>query len=213
MPVITLRGQTGSGASDIGHEVARLIKGDYVDRQVIAEVAELLRRPKEQVEDKERSSPDLFKRIMDPLRRVLARSGRIESAYSRTWEEPLDDHEYINALESVVRDLSTEENIVMVGRGTQFILRNNRAVLHVLIVAPLEERLNRVMKDLDAPREEALRYIEENDAGRRSFVQKFFQADMEDPQHYDLVLNTRYLDSHSVARLIVAAAAEKDPWR
>ena len=39
MPVITIRGLTGSGASDIGRQVARLIKGDYVDRQVIAEVA------------------------------------------------------------------------------------------------------------------------------------------------------------------------------
>ena len=213
MPVITIRGLTGSGASDIGRQVARLIKGDYVDRQVIAEVAELLKRPPEQVEAKERIPPDLFNRIMKPLRRVLAGSGKIDSAYMRTWEEPLDDAEYLDALESVIRDLATDENIVMVGRGSQFILRNNRAVLHVLVIAPLEDRLNKVMTDLRVEREEAVRHIDENDSGRRSFVQRFFQAEMEDPQHYDLVINTKYIDYDAAARLIVAAAAEKDPWR
>ena len=84
MPVITIRGLTGSGASDIGRQVARLIKGDYVDRQVIAEVAELLKRPQEQVEAKERIPPDLFNRIMKPLRRVLAGTGRPHPFAKRT---------------------------------------------------------------------------------------------------------------------------------
>ena len=115
--------------------------------------------------------------------------------------------------ESVIRDLATEENIVMVGRGGQFILRNHRGVLHVLVIAPLESRLNKVMIDLNVQRDEALRYIEENDSGRRSFVQRFFHADMEDPQHYDLVINTKHISFDAAARLVVAAAAEKNPWR
>jgi cytidylate kinase len=213
MPVITIRGLTGSGASDIGREVARMIKGDYVDRQVIAEVAELLKRPHKQVEAKERISPDLFKRIRRQLRRAIAGSHKIDSAYMRTWEDPLDDADYLDALESVIRDLATEENMVMVGRGSQFILRNNRGVLHVLVIAPMEDRLNKVMTDLNVIRDEAIRYIEDNDSGRRAFVERFFQAEMEDPQHYDLVINTKHISYDAAARLIVAAAGEKDPWR
>ena len=213
MPVITIRGLTGSGASDIGHQVARLINGDYVDRQVIAEVAGLLKLPHEQVEEKEQTQPHIFKRIMEPLRRILSRSGKIESAYTRTWEEPLDDAEYLDALEAVIRDLALEENMVLVGRGSQFILRNNQSVLHVLVVAPLEQRLKRTMTDMSFEREEATRHIDETDSSRRSFVQRFFQKDLEDPQHYDLVINTRFITYDAAARLVVSAAKEKNPWR
>ncbi len=213
MPVVTIRGSTGSGAHEIGHQVAALIGGDYVDRQVIAEVAELLKRPEEQVEAKEKIPARLFERIVDPLRRVLSRSGKIESAYTRTVDGPLNDAEYISALEAVIRDLALELNMVIVGRGSQYILRNNRSVLHVLVVAPIEDRLGRVMADMRIERQEALRHIEENDASRRAFVEKFFHKEVEDPLLYDLVINTRYLTVDVAARLIANAAAEKNPWR
>ena len=213
MPVITIRGQMGSGASEIGHQVARLIQGDYVDRQVIAEVAELLKRPEAQVEAKEQIPPQLLQRIMEPLRKALTRSGSIDSAYLRTWEEPLDDAKYLDALESVVQGLALEGNIVLVGRGSQFILRNNQSVLHVLVVAPLVDRLNRVMAQLKIDEDEARRRIDEFDTSRRAFVQRFFQRDLEDLEYYDLVINTKYITYDTAAQLIVSAATEKNPWR
>jgi hypothetical protein len=103
MPVITIRGQMGSGAPDIGRQVARLIQGDCVDRQVIAEVADLLKRPEAQIEAKEQIPPQLLQRIVEPLRKALTRSGSIDSAYLRTWQEPLDDAKYLDALESESR--------------------------------------------------------------------------------------------------------------
>ncbi len=209
MPVITLRGLTGSGAYEIGREVARLIQGDYVDRQVIAEVAGLLNRPKEQIEAKEKMPPGLFERI----RNILSGSRRIESAYSRTWEEPLDDAEYISALEAVVKDLALEQNIVIVGRGSQHILRNNKSVLHVLVIAPVEDRIHRIMSERQLDRSGASEYVTETDASRRAFLQRFFQKDFDDPILYDLVVNTRYLNNDVAARLIVTAANEKNPWR
>jgi len=75
MPVITIRGLTGSGAGEIGREVARLINGEYVDREVIAEVAALLKRPAEQIAEKERVSPGVFNRIIIPLRKIISGSG------------------------------------------------------------------------------------------------------------------------------------------
>jgi cytidylate kinase len=213
MPVITIRGFTGSGASEIGHEVARLIHGEYVDRQVIAEVAELLNRPEAQIVAKEQIHPGLIVRIVNPLRKILSSSGKIDSAYMRTWEEPLDDKEYISALEAVIRDLALEQNVVIVGRGSQYILRNNKSVFHVLIVAPIEERLNRIIDKKQIGRDEAIRYIEETDSSRKAFIQRFFQKDIEDPLLYDLIINTHYVTKESAANLIASAASDKNPWR
>ncbi len=212
MPVITIRGLTGSGAGEIGHEVARLIKGDYVDREVIAEVAELLKRPEEQIAAKEKEIPSLFDRIMTPLRKALSGSGKIDSAYMRTWEDPLDDEQYIAALESVVRDLALEPNMVIVGRGSQHILKNNQSVLHVFVIAPMEERLNRIMAEKQIERDDAVRYIEENDNSRKAFLQRFFQKEFDDPLLYDLVINTKYITTTVAAQLVQKAAEEKNPW-
>jgi shikimate kinase len=38
MPVITIRGKMGSGAPEIGRKIASILKIDYIDREIIAEV-------------------------------------------------------------------------------------------------------------------------------------------------------------------------------
>ncbi|MBI4285625.1 MAG: cytidylate kinase-like family protein [Chloroflexi bacterium] len=213
MPVITIRGQMGSGAAEIGHEVARLIRGDYVDRQILQKVAQLLGHPESEVAEKEQVPPRVAQRILGALEKALARSGTTDSAYLQTWMEPLDDARYLDALESVIQELALEGNIVLVGRGSQFILRNNPSVLHVLVIAPLKERIKRVMAQLDVDEEEAQRVIEEHDGTRRAFIQRFFKRDLENPDYYDMVINTEHLSYEAVARIIVMAAEEKTPWQ
>ena len=213
MPVVTIRGLTGSGATEIGRQVAKLLRGDYVDREIIAQVAEVLKRPEEQVAAKEKIPPGVFDRIVLPLRRVLSSgSGEIESAYSRAWKEPLDDADYLSALEAVVRNLALDDNIVIVGRGSQHILRNHRSALHALVISPRKDRVNHVMERLQKSNEEAARYIDETDASHQAFVMRFFKKDIEDPQLYDLVVNTRYISYDAAAGLIVSASAAKNPW-
>ena len=212
MPVITIRGQMGSGAPEVGREVARIIRGDYVDRQVIAEIAELIKHPEAQVEAKEQIPTRVIQRILAALKGAFTRSGSVESAYLRTWEEPLDDAKYLDALETVTKDLALEGNVVLVGRGTQFILHNYQSVLHVLLVAPLEKRIERVMAQLQVDEDEARQQIEEFDRSRRAFIRRFFKRDLEDPEYYDLVISTKYLTYDAAVRLIVSAATEKNPY-
>ena len=108
--------------------------------------------------------------------------------------------------------MSRTPNIVIVGRGSQHILRNHKSALHVLIVAPIEERLTQIMTRFQMDRERASRYIDEADASRRAFVMRFFKKEIEDPQLYDLVVNTRFIGFDAAARLIVSASAAKNPW-
>lgn len=53
MPIVTIRGQLGSGAPEIGKGVAELLHADYVDREIIAEVAARLQRDEQDVIAKE----------------------------------------------------------------------------------------------------------------------------------------------------------------
>jgi cytidylate kinase len=212
MPVVTIRGQLGSGAPDIGREVARIIQGDYVDREIIESIAQLVGHPKDQVAEKERISPRLVQRVMAALARALKRSGSIESAYSRTWQEPLDDTKYLDALESVIQALALEGNIVIRGRGSQFILHNNPSALHVLVIAPLRDRIKRVMATSAIDEDAARMQIEEFDNNRRAFIQRFFKCELENPDYYDLIVNTEHLRYEVAARIIATTAQQKTPW-
>jgi cytidylate kinase len=212
MPVITIRGQLGSGAPEVGREVARLIQGDYIDREVIAEIAKKVGRPEEHIEEKEHIPARLGRRILSALEQALARSGSVDSAYLYTWEEPLDDERYLDALTSVIKDLALQDNMVLVGRGSQFILSDYSSILNVLTISPLDIRIKRVMAMYRLEEDGARSQIEEYDGSRRAFIQRFFKRELENPKYYDLVINTKDISYETAARLVVTAANEKTPW-
>ena len=72
MSVITIRGQLGSGAPEVGRQIADRLHADYVDREIIAEVAARLRRQEQEVIAKEMPPSSLLGRIAEALGRSLA---------------------------------------------------------------------------------------------------------------------------------------------
>lgn len=209
--LVTIRGMLGSGAPEIGKEVARLIDGKYIDREVIHEIAQLVDRPSEQVAAKESVFPNLSRKTAAVFKGIFKRTST-QSAFNRKWKEPLDNDSYLDALKSVFESLSLEKTIVLLGRGSQFILRNNPSALHVLVVAPFSERIQRVMAAEGIKEHSARNKVVEYDQGRRRFIRKFFNKDIENSENYDLVLSTKHLGLEASARIIAAAAREKKSW-
>jgi len=101
---------------------------------------------------------------------------------------------------------------VILGRGANFILPPEQTFA-VRFVAPEEMRIRRTTR---TTAEEAQRYILKTDSDRRAFVRKYFHAEINDPVHYDLVLNMRgYLLDSAVEAVIAAFEAwgKKHPLR
>jgi cytidylate kinase len=147
--------------------------------------------------------------IAKALQDSLSYSGGAEGAFLPAWEIPLQDTRYLPALESVVRELARSPTIVIRGRGSQFILRDHPAAFHVLVVAPLEVRMSRVMTDLKLDQESAKKEIVRFDNSRREFIRKYFKAELEDPVFYDLTINTGKLDLEAVAAIVIDALSFK----
>jgi len=209
MPVITIRGQCGSLATAIGELIARRLSIDYVDRKIIAEVAERLRRPSYSIEEKEMPPSTLLGRIAEALARTYYLGDTIyPGIYSPVWEIPLDDKDYLSGLEYVIKALAGSQAIVILGRGSQFILKDFPGAFHVLIVAPVEVRVKHVMEDLQLNDEDARNEISRIDDGSREFVKRYFRADIADPVNYDIVINTNHLSIDGAASIIVDAI----PW-
>ena len=207
MPVVTIRGQGGAGAPELGRKVAELLQFDYVDRQIIAEVATRLNRQEQEVIKKEEPPNSLFGRIAEALGHTYSFGVENEALYLPAWEMPLDDDRYLQALDSVIKELAESGPIVIYGRGSQYILQDHPGALHVLVVAPWEIRVRRTMESEALDEESAKQSISRFDNTTRDFIKKYFKAERENPVYYDLVINTGRLS------LDIAAAVVVDTFR
>jgi cytidylate kinase len=214
MAIITIRGQMGSGAPEIGRLIANKLQFDYVDREVIDKVAELLQGPKHDIEMKEMPPGSLSRRILEALKRAYPSSRKVgllprweyEGVSLPTWDIPLDDTRYLPALKSVINDLAKIGSIVIRGRGSQFILKDLPEAVHVLVVASNELRVKRVMENLKLGEGNAKKEIARFDSSRREFIKRYFNAELEDPLDYDLVINTNHLTFEDAAALVITTS-------
>jgi cytidylate kinase len=214
MSIITIRGQLGSGAPEIGKLAAEKLHIDYIDREVIAKVADVLNEYKENVMAKENPPSDLWSRIAHALgfdsttgSYIVGGAGIISplGAYLPVWQIPFDDAKYLSGLESVIKELGQSRPAVICGRGSQFILKDHPGALHVLVVAPLETRTKRIMQSMEVDEESAEKEIAHSDGSRREFIKRYFHAEMEDPVLYDIVINTEHLSFNDAASMIIGA--------
>jgi CMP/dCMP kinase len=215
MPIVTIRGQLGSGAPEIGRQVADRLHIDYIDREVIATVAVLLNERKQDVLAKEMPAGSLLDRIAQALGANYAVGGfygleggllsSYSGAYLPAWQIPLDDTRYLSGLESVIKELARNRSAVIRGRGSQFILKDHPETLHVLIVTPLETRVIRLMQSTRMDKESAQKEVARSDDSRREFIKRYFKAEMGDPVHYDIVINSGNFGFEHAASIIVNA--------
>ncbi|MFV2067855.1 MAG: AAA family ATPase [Pirellulales bacterium] len=128
------------------------------------------------------------------------------------WFDPhVVSHErYLVHLERIVWLAAMHGRVVFMGRGTQFVLPRDHG-LAVRIVAPLDHRVARVVEECRMSDEEARRWIESVDAGRRDFVHRRFQRDLEVPTECDLVINRERFGVDEAAEMIVDAYRTLNP--
>ncbi len=209
MPVVTIRGQHGSWSAEIGELVAQKLNIDYVDREIIAGVAERLRRPSASIAEKEMPPSTLLGRISEAMAQTAYLGDNIYAGiYSPLYEIPLNDAHYLTGLEYVIKELAGSHSIVVRGRGSQFILKDFPGAVHVLIVAPIEVRVRRIMESLKINEEVARKEIARFDGGSSEFVKRYFKANIADPINYDIVINTNHLTIEGAVSIIVDAV----PW-
>lgn len=186
MGIITISRQIGAGETAIAPVVSKKLGWECVDKQIL----------NKEVENTGVKLPY----IVHFDERVPEKS-----------EEPpnLKDHEiYFKALQGIIKEYADKGNVVIVGRGANFILRDYDA-LHYRLIADLPFRIHRVMETRWVNEGPARYIIEENDKDRSAFIRRYFHADWEDPIHYHAVLNTSKLDIDTVVERIVTMAQSK----
>lgn len=206
MAVITVSRQTGSGGAEIGRKLAERLGANYLNTQIIREVARRLGISEATAaEHNERAEA-----YVERLARIFSLGEPVFAPVG--WPPALPFESTTQSFVAVTRQLIQEAgragNVVVFGHGAQFILAGQPGVLHVRFVAPLEARVERVMRRESLGRPEAERHIREEDQRRASHIRQFYQADWHAPDPFHLILNTALLDERSCLRLALDAVEE-----
>ena len=109
---------------------------------------------------------------------------------------------YKQAMEEVIRELASQGNVIILGRAGQAILSGFPDVLHVRIFAPKMIRAERIAKKQGLPISGALAQVEASDRTRRLYVKRFYNVRWDDPDLYDLIINTGHISPETAAVLV-----------
>lgn len=187
-PVVTVSREPGSGGRIIAEMLAQELSMDIFHQDIIHQMAE---------------SAHVHRRFFETLdekgMNVLE-----EWISSLVNQHHLWPDEYLKHLMKLVGVIGKYGGAVIVGRGGNFILPSGKG-LRVRVIAPRDKRIENVVQKHDVSPEEAKRRITRTESDRRAFVRKYYNADIDDPSHYDLVLNTGNLGFESSVRAIRGA--------
>jgi cytidylate kinase len=208
--------------------VARGLGVDFVDQQLMVQAAQRCGVPVGSVAEHDERRASFKERMSALLRTFLERSAAagadplagatgLEVILSRSYgemagemEEPqISDDLYLKTMTSIITELAAGGKIVLLGRGSQMILKDMPNALHVLCIAPQRERAYRLAERDGIGMDEALKRAQESDRGRCAFYKKFWRVDVEDPRLYDLTIDTGRLSFEAAAEIVALAARAK----
>jgi hypothetical protein len=104
-----------------------------------------------------------------------------------------------------IAKLASVGNVILIGRGSHIITRNLSHVVHVRIIAPLEQRIERAAAIEQISATSAARIVRQDDHARTAFVKSHFDEDPDDPDAYHLTINTGKTDPRTAAAIILTA--------
>ncbi len=192
MSVVTLSSVPGSGGKIVAKGIALKMGFDLFEREIIQRIAR---------------SADISTAVVDTLekQRLTGIEDFISSLVNKQYIWP---GVYLDHLMRVIGVIGKHGKAVIVGRGANFILPPEER-LAIRVVAPLEMRVDNISREYKVPPEEARRRAVNRESRRRAFIRKSFNADVSDPQNYDLVLNMLHLSVEEAVEAVTAVLMKK----
>lgn len=119
-------------------------------------------------------------------------------------------------IEIIIENLGAylaDHSAILVGFGSQMIFAQSKDAIHIRVFAPKEVRMYRAKKHYHVSAEEAESVVDVADRRHKRFVSTVFDADLTDPEHYDLSLNTASLSVDECVAAVLALQKERESRR
>mgnify|MGYP001585647716 FL=1 len=189
MAILTISREFGSGGREIGQAVAKILNYEYINKE----------------------------RLIGDIR-----------ASGKEWEEwgkNLDEHcptvweKYdwsfrgFNALlQSLILHYALNDRVVIMGRGGNFLLKGIPYALRVRVTAPIEQRVQRIMKRESMDKDTAHWLAEKTDRERSCLIHLLYGKHWDDHAEYDMVFDTSVKTLDEIVNIVKDTLLEKEKF-
>ena len=202
--VVTLTRQFGSGGDEIGRMVAEACHLQYIDYQIIDQVARHLGVDTQHAEQRDEQSSDMVSHMLQAIRSSNPFSVSYTTLFNNlNNQEQTQESSFLHFTQKVLLEIASQGNAVIVGRGSQFLLHNAPRTLHISIYCPLPYRIENVMKQFKLSHEEAKLLIEQRDNEQDSYLRRYYGSDGHQTGLYHLLINTGLFSHRLAVELII----------
>jgi hypothetical protein len=197
MNAITIEREFGCGAPEIASLVASRLGWSLWDERLTEEIARLTDSTPEVVEQREwRTDPVVYRVFKDFLR------GGFEGGLPPTSRLHLLDARRIAAVsETAVKTALSSGPSVIVGRGSQFFLRNRKDVFQVFLYASRDYKIRRLISRGET-QDKAIELVDTTDKARAAFVKQYLGLKWPEPEVYHAMFNTEMGESCTATMLV-----------
>ena len=205
MRAVTISREYGSGGGEIAARLATHLGWQLIDHEIVELVASELGTSIEEAEAHDERTEGILARIFNNLQYLEPSylAGASQDAFLKNEET------YLETVRRIVRAAAAQGHVVIVGRGSQVLLAQQRDVLHVRIIAPFEKRVLYVMEREGLNQASAESRIKMKDHDRIKHLESAYHRKPADAQLYDIVLSTSFLDLDSAVEIITFTLQQK----
>ena len=197
MAVITISRQYGAGGKTLGKLIADELDYEFADSAIIARVAEMANVSTHWVETVENEAGGKLSRFISKMvsKPLVDKILKDERGY-------IDENTYLDYLVLIIAQIADEGNVVILGRGSQYILDDHPDACHILMINAFENRVRFLKEHYELSDSRARRVVRGEDKRRKALYQKLGKTDYDDPFLYHMVLNMSRLSLDEAKKMV-----------
>ena len=191
--VITIARMHGSGGHEIGQKVAERLGIKFYDKEIINKTAETLGISKKDVEDK-----DQFISDASFLEYIITDNGISKEKFTGR------DGAIFLTQSRIIREAAME-SCVIIGRCADYVLKDRPCCLNVFISSSEDFAVKMVTARTQLNESQAREVIRIKNRARANHYEKYTGLQWQNPDHYDIVVNTAKIGIDTSVDLICNA--------
>jgi cytidylate kinase len=186
MAIITISKQIGSLGNEIARELADKLGYDRIEKSQIGAVLSEHGFSASDVDNYDEKNPSLLQHLS------------------------IQKNMFEYLIRAAVYEFAAKGNVVIVGRGSQVILKDIPGILHIRVIAPYATRVSRLMEQKGNEKKNVQWVIQQSDYNSSGYIHTYFHADWDDSELYDMVLNTRTMTLNNCVQMIMCTVCSEE---
>ena len=197
MAIVTISRQFGSGGRTLGKMIAEKFDYKFMDDIIIHEIAREAKVTTSAVKSMERIAGSrlskLFSDLINP--KYIERLVGDDKGY-------LNEEVYLNVLTKIFKELAEQDDVVLMGRGGQYILSDLENAIHLLLVSDMEHKIEFMQRFYNMTKKKATEVIKIGEKKRIALYNKMRKEDYNSPNLYHLTLNMSKLSIEKALKMV-----------